>query len=222
MLLPPVAWPLASRRSRQACCSMPTLHLAVTYPEPVTPSFSCRRWRLHWSCFRQSTASHSACESSYPRWRWRRCCALRWCALSSPDVCEVIMPELSGLLETSLYVDDLDRSIKFYQALFNFPVMVSLPRMAALAVPNSQVLLLFKKKGSLSGAPGGSHDGDGQLHLAFGIPREEFESWDERLQELGVTISERVTWDRGGRSIYFRDPDGHLIELATPGTWANY
>lgn len=132
------------------------------------------------------------------------------------------MPELSGLLETALYVDDVDRSTRFYQSIFNFPVMVSMQRMAALAIPNSQVLLLFKKKGSLSGAPGGSHDGDGQLHAAFAIPREEFEAWDARLQQLGVEITERVTWDLGGRSIYLRDPDGHLIELATPGTWANY
>ncbi len=132
------------------------------------------------------------------------------------------MSKLSGLLETSLYVDDLERSAKFYQSLFDLPVLVSIPRMVALAVPGAQVLLLFKKKGSLSGAPGGSHDGDGQLHMAFAIPKEEFDAWDARLQEHGVTISERVTWELGGRSIYFRDPDGHLIELATPGTWANY
>ena len=32
----------------------------------------------------------------------------------------------------------------------------------------------------------------------------------------------RTSWSRGGRSIYFRDPDGHLLELATPGLWAVY
>ena len=132
------------------------------------------------------------------------------------------MPRMTGILETALYVDDLRRSLDFYQTLFGFQVMVSIERMAALEVPNSQVLLLFKKKGSLTGTPGGAHDGDGQLHMAFAIPAGEFDAWEARLNELGIGITEKVTWDRGGRSLYFRDPDGHLIELATPGIWANY
>jgi len=31
-----------------------------------------------------------------------------------------------------------------------------------------------------------------------------------------------VKWSRGGESLYFRDPDDHLVELATPGIWATY
>jgi catechol 2,3-dioxygenase-like lactoylglutathione lyase family enzyme len=31
-----------------------------------------------------------------------------------------------------------------------------------------------------------------------------------------------VGWPRGGRSVYFRDPDGHSVELATPGLWETY
>jgi catechol 2,3-dioxygenase-like lactoylglutathione lyase family enzyme len=37
-----------------------------------------------------------------------------------------------------------------------------------------------------------------------------------------VNIESRVKWPRGGESIYFRDPDDHLVELVTPGTWAIY
>ncbi len=132
------------------------------------------------------------------------------------------MPKLTGVLETSLYVDDLERSAAFYRKLFDFPVLVSIDRMIALEVPNSHVLLLFKKKGSLVGTPGGAHDGAGQLHMAFAVPTEEFDAWHARLNEQGIAITEIVNWDRGGRSLYFRDPDGHLIELATPGIWANY
>ncbi|HEX5778765.1 MAG TPA: glyoxalase, partial [Xanthobacteraceae bacterium] len=38
----------------------------------------------------------------------------------------------------------------------------------------------------------------------------------------GIELESRVDWPRGGKSIYFRDPDGHLLEFATPGLWANY
>ena len=40
--------------------------------------------------------------------------------------------------------------------------------------------------------------------------------------ERGVAIEGATNWSRGGRSIYFRDPDGHLLELATPGLWTVY
>jgi catechol 2,3-dioxygenase-like lactoylglutathione lyase family enzyme len=46
--------------------------------------------------------------------------------------------------------------------------------------------------------------------------------WEGRLQERGIPIESRTTWSRGGTSLYFRDPDGHLLELATPGLWETY
>ena len=73
--------------------------------------------------------------------------------------------------------------------------------------------------------PGGTippHDGSGPLHVAFAIGAEELFQWEERLRDRAIAIEGRTDWPRGGRSIYFRDPDGHLLELATPGLWRNY
>jgi catechol 2,3-dioxygenase-like lactoylglutathione lyase family enzyme len=42
------------------------------------------------------------------------------------------------------------------------------------------------------------------------------------LAEHGVGIESEVQWDLGGTSLYFRDPDGHSVELATPGVWPIY
>jgi catechol 2,3-dioxygenase-like lactoylglutathione lyase family enzyme len=131
------------------------------------------------------------------------------------------IPPLNGIVETSLYVDDVERSVSFYQSLFGFEAVYSGPRLTALAVPDRQVLLLFKKKASASIAKI-PHDGDGELHMAFAIPADALAAWEARLTALGVPIVEKTEWERGGQSLYFRDPDRHLIELATPGLWSNY
>jgi len=137
------------------------------------------------------------------------------------------MPAVAGVLETALYVEDVARSAQFYRSLFGFEALVSDQRLCALNVAGRQVLLLFKKAASLQpiSLPGGvipPHDGSGQLHLAFAITRAELPHWEAGLQENGVAIESRMTWPAGGVSLYFRDPDEHSIELATPGIWTIY
>ncbi len=131
------------------------------------------------------------------------------------------MPSVTGVLETSLYVDDLDRATRFYQQLFGFSVMVGDERIRALGVCPGQVLLLFQRGASL-GPQFPTHDGSGPLHLAFSIPETEYLAWEFRLQQMGIAIEVAKKWPAGGRSLYFRDPDHHLLELATPGVWPNY
>jgi|SRR5579883_1553268 len=137
------------------------------------------------------------------------------------------MPTINGVLETALYVEDVERSIAFYQKLFGFPLMLQEERIGALNVADHQVLLLFKKGASTQPMPypGGTippHDGSGNLHLAFAIGAEELKVWEDRLLEQQIPIESIARADRGGHSLYFRDPDHHLIELATPGLWPNY
>lgn len=137
------------------------------------------------------------------------------------------MPELAGILETSLYVDQLEPSIHFYQEVMQFQKLVADERFCALRADQRQVLLLFKRGAStqptvIAGGTIPSHDGGGQLHLAFAISAQQLESWERWLEQHQVDIESRVQWERGGRSIYFRDPSGHLLELVTPGCWAIY
>lgn len=136
-------------------------------------------------------------------------------------------PQVRGVLETSLYVSDLERSRGFYTLLFSFPVLLQDDRFCALNVGGSHVLLLFQKDVSVTPVitAGGTippHGGVGQLHLAFAIGRDEFDAWERRLQSQDTPVESRVGWSRGGKSLYFRDPDGHLLELATPGVWTIY
>jgi catechol 2,3-dioxygenase-like lactoylglutathione lyase family enzyme len=105
--------------------------------------------------------------------------------------------------------------------------MASDDRFCAFAVGQQQVLLLFLcgsyPHGSVS--PFGTippHDGSGPVHIGFGISSESLPAWRARLAEHCVPVESSVSWPRGGTSLYFRDPDGHLLELVTPGIWENY
>ncbi|HVC94306.1 MAG TPA: VOC family protein [Pirellulales bacterium] len=132
-----------------------------------------------------------------------------------------------GVIETAIDVEDLDVAVAFYRRLFDFETLALDERFCAFNVGGRSVLLLFEKGGRLAPlvVPGGvipPHGGDGSAHFAFSITAEDLPKWEERLASQGVAIEGRVHWERGGQSIYFRDPDGHLVELATPGIWAIY
>jgi len=130
-------------------------------------------------------------------------------------------PKADGILESSLYVSDVSRSVRFYQETFGFAVISEFgERGCAMHAGPRQVLLLFKKGASRTFSS--PHDGGGELHLAFAIAAAELAPWESWLQERGIAIEEKRAWEEGGRSLYFRDPDRHLLELVTPGTWSVY
>src|SRR6516164_7413438 len=101
--------------------------------------------------------------------------------------------KLERVIETCLYVDDLDRAASFYEQVLGLTALTSDARFRAYDVGGQSVLLLFRRGATL-----------------------------ETVRMPGGTIEGRTDWSRSGHSIYFRDPDGHLLELATPGLWATY
>jgi len=137
-------------------------------------------------------------------------------------------PTVDGIVESSLYVKDLDRARDFYQEVFGFPeILREEGRLQALGVAGKQVLLLFAEGRSTepTDTPGGripAHDGHGRFHFALAIRADLREEWRTRLTGLGIAIESEVTCPGVGHSIYFRDPDGNLVELITPGCWRVY
>jgi catechol 2,3-dioxygenase-like lactoylglutathione lyase family enzyme len=143
------------------------------------------------------------------------------------------MPRLQRILETALYVDDLHRARHFYATALGLETMLDTETLIAFSVGGHSVLLIFLRGGSLktqhfphahdsSHGEIPPHDGSGPLHICFAIDAEELPAWEKKLKDSGIAIEGRMHWARGGESIYFRDPDNHLLELMTPGNWPIY
>lgn len=139
------------------------------------------------------------------------------------------MPKLNGVLETALYVEDMARARTFFEGVMGLSPFNADHRFTAYDAGAGSVLLLFLHGETLETVvlPDGMgtippHDGSGRVHLAFAIAARELAAWEGQLEDHGIAIEGRTYWPRGGESVYFRDPDGHLLELATPGVWPNY
>jgi catechol 2,3-dioxygenase-like lactoylglutathione lyase family enzyme len=120
----------------------------------------------------------------------------------------------------------MNRAQCFYEALFKFEVMESDERFCAFRV-GPDVVLLFTQGATDHPIPIGGgiippHNTIGPGHFVFAISPDELRTWREVLTERGIQIESEIGWERGGHSLYFRDSDGNLLELVTPGTWANY
>lgn len=136
-------------------------------------------------------------------------------------------PPLSRVLETALYVDDLPRARAFYVDVLGGEVLLDTPRLVALGIARQSVLLLFRRGATSEPlpTPGGvvpPHGGQGVQHLAFAIEPSALDVWRDHLASSGVALESEVGWPRGGTSLYLRDPDGHSVELVTPGLWSIY
>jgi len=134
-------------------------------------------------------------------------------------------PPVTGVLETCLYVDDLDRARRFYEDIIGLRPVMEIGHMVSYSTGNNGVLILFRRGSMVEPVvqPYGTipaHDGAGPLHFCLSIPADRLDQWRDWLRLNDVAVISEVDWpDNPGRSIYFHDPDGHVMELATPGLW---
>lgn len=137
------------------------------------------------------------------------------------------MSRINRVLETVLYFDDLERAARFYETLLGSVPMLRTPRVVAFDAGAGSVLLLFDRVASqeplqASGGLVPGHTSVGPGHVAFAIDRDAVAHWRQQLTALNIELESTVQWERGGESLYFRDPEGHSVELTTPGTWPCY
>ncbi|KAL1968526.1 hypothetical protein VTN77DRAFT_1736 [Rasamsonia byssochlamydoides] len=156
------------------------------------------------------------------------------------------LPPLSHVLETCLYVRDVAASARFYREALKVEPFMESPRMTGFSL-GSTTLLLFQLGSTASDihTPKGVIPGHGpsesilssllsknqgygdrvqlKQHFCLAVKDpEDVAHWDAHLQKQGVRILGRMNWDRGGKSVYFEDPDGHVAEIGSRGIWAHY
>ena len=126
---------------------------------------------------------------------------------------------VSHILETVLYADDLQAAEQFYSNVLGLQVVSQFGDAVAFGCGHA-VLLIFDPE--LSNSEGRSvppHGCTGEGHVAFSVAGHELGAWREHLAESGIEIESEVDWGDRGRSLYFRDPAGNLVELAPPTLW---
>lgn len=137
-------------------------------------------------------------------------------------------PVVNRILETVLYTTDMAQARAFFETIMGLQPLNADSRFTAYPL-GGQMLLIFQQgaTGETVQLPGDMgtippHDGSGRQHVAFAVAAGALAVWEQWLADNDVTLEGRTHWPRGGESIYFRDPDGHLLELATPGIWPAY
>ena len=129
--------------------------------------------------------------------------------------------QVEGVLETSLYAEDLAAAEKFYGRVLGLEVKTRSAGRHVFFHCGEGMLLLFNPAATeISSGEVPAHGARGPGHVAFAVPEESLPAWREHLSRSGVQIETEIGWPSGGWSIYFRDPAGNSLELATRQTWA--
>lgn len=134
--------------------------------------------------------------------------------------------QLGGVLESCLYVDDLQAAVRFYGEVLGLELVQHDAHRQVFFRCGETMLLIFEpertssKQSYVNGAEVPMHGSHGVGHIAFRAEtRAELEAWRERVLAHGVEIESEVEWPRGGRSFYFRDPANNSLEIAMPSIW---
>ena len=123
------------------------------------------------------------------------------------------------IFETVLYAEDLAAAERFYHEALGLEVIERGDLLVVFRCGGG-VLLIFDPRRSVAAGRGvPSHGTSGAGHVAFAAKPQDLEAWRKQLLQAGIPIETEVDWPQGGRSIYFRDPAGNVVELAPRTLW---
>lgn len=129
------------------------------------------------------------------------------------------------MLETSVYADDLKIAKGFYRDIIGLELIREEPGRHVFFRCGPGVFLIFNAKATeKDSCPDDAidvptHGARGPGHACFAITAEKVDAWRDHLQDHGIEIEQEINWPNGAHSLYFRDPAGNSMELATPSLW---
>ncbi|TIS95834.1 MAG: glyoxalase/bleomycin resistance/extradiol dioxygenase family protein [Mesorhizobium sp.] len=131
----------------------------------------------------------------------------------------------SAILESALYVTDLDAAEDFYSGVLGLDLLGKVDGRHLFFRCGDGVLLIFNAEATkVPPAPEARlkvppHGTVGDGHLCFAASAGEIVRWKAHLEQKKIAIESEFEWPQGGRSIYIRDPSGNSIEFAEPRIW---
>lgn len=124
-------------------------------------------------------------------------------------------------MESVLYAEDLVAARKFYVGVLELEEISFDGDRDLFLRCDGSILIIFKaSRTKIHDSMVPPHGTVGAGHLAFSATEQEIESWRSKLTKFGVDIIDEIHWKNGAHSIYFNDPAGNVLELATPCLWA--
>lgn len=123
------------------------------------------------------------------------------------------------VLEVALYARDLDAAEAFYGEVLGLERIAAVPGRHVFFRCGARVVLVFHPDATRASTELPPHGAEGAGHVAFAARDDELPGWRAQLARHGVAVEAEVEWPRGGRSLYFRDPAGNSLELASPRIW---
>ena|ERR1051326_8992879 len=128
-------------------------------------------------------------------------------------------PPPTRIFETVLYAEDLAAAEQCYDGVLGLERLGCSALVVSLRCGAGVLLIFDPRKSGVTDRDVPSHGTHGVGHVAFAAKPQDLPAWREQLQQAGVPIEKEIDWEEGGRSIYFRDPAGNVVELAPPTMW---
>jgi catechol 2,3-dioxygenase-like lactoylglutathione lyase family enzyme len=125
----------------------------------------------------------------------------------------------TGIKETCIYIRDIDETKKFYEGRLGLSVYGIVEGSHIFFRAGNSMLLCFIKGAAAQQNNLPPHDASGQIHFALEVETGNYEICKRELISKGVSIEHEHNWGNSIKSFYFRDPDGHLVEVVEPGLW---
>lgn len=135
-------------------------------------------------------------------------------------------PGISRVLETVLYFTSQEETRSFYTDVMGLRLIGEETGRHLFFRLDEGMLLLFDAEATAEAGSVPAHGATGEGHVCLLSRPGDYEPWKQHLGDHGVTILQEAAWPPGatgsnvrGYSIYFRDPSGNLLEIASTDFW---